>query len=134
MEIQRLKDAALCALKFIEIYSGKNFQTKRYKALKALADLTLADLEKGKQANECAYNAYEINEQISGKFTKEESDKRNVNRYLKDLSKQLPSHEDILKVRATENNLTAIPSYEFLFESWWRIRELLYALYYTHRA
>lgn len=113
MEIQRLKDAALCALKFIEIYSGKNFQTKRYKALKALADLTLADLEKGKQANECAYNAYEINEQISGKFTKEESDKRNVNRYLKDLSKQLPSHEDILKVRATENNLTAIPSYNF---------------------
>ena len=113
METQRLKDAALCALKFIDIYSGKNFQTKRYKALKALSELTLRDLKNGKQANECAYNAYEINEQISGKFTKEDSDKRNANRYLKDLSKQLPLHEDILKVRAKENNLTAIPGYNF---------------------
>jgi len=113
METQRLKDAALCSLKFLEIYSGKNYQTKRYKALKALAELTLSDLKKGKKVKECAYNAYEINEHISGKFTKEDSDKRNVNRYLKELSKQLPLHKDIMQVRAKENNLTATPGYKF---------------------
>ena len=51
MEKQQLKDAAICALKFLEKYSGEGAKTKRYQALKALAELTLADLENGKKAN-----------------------------------------------------------------------------------
>ena len=113
MEKQSLKDAALCAIKFIDKYSGAGAKTKRYEALKALAELTLADIENNKQDNECEYTALQVLEKIKGKYSNEDTDKRSVNRYLKELGKELSSHEDMLKSIAIENSFTAIPSYDF---------------------
>lgn len=114
MEKQLLKDAAMCAIKFLEKYSGEGAKTKRYQALKALAELTLADLENGKEENECNYTAYDVLNKIQGtKYSAEESKKPRANQYLKDLTKHLPSHNDMLKNIAIENSLTAIPSYDF---------------------
>jgi hypothetical protein len=114
MEKRPLKDAALCAIKFIEIYSGTGAKTKRYQALKALAELTLTDLESGKEESKCNYTAYDVLSTIQGtKFSAEESKKPRANQYLKDLTKHLSSHNDMLKEIAMENGLTAIPSYDF---------------------
>lgn len=114
MEKRLLKDAALCAIEFTEKYSGKDAKTKRYQALKALADLTLTDLENGKEESECNYTAYDVLDTIQGtKYSAEESKKPRANQYLKDLTKHLPSHNDMLKDIAMENGLTAIPSYDF---------------------
>ena len=49
MEKQLLKDAASCAIEFTKKYSGKDAKTKRYQALKSLADMTVADLKDGKK-------------------------------------------------------------------------------------
>ncbi|MDD5581275.1 MAG: hypothetical protein PHY16_18650 [Methylobacter sp.] len=113
MKNQALKDAAQCAIKFVENYSGTGAKTKRYQALRALAELTLTDLENGKPNGPCEYTAYDVLEKIKGKYSKEETDKRSINRYLKELEEQLPSHEEMLKDIAAENQLTAIPSYYF---------------------
>lgn len=114
MEKQLLKDAALCALRFVEKYSGTGAKTKRYQALKALAELTLVDLENGKKESECNYTAYAVLDKMLGtKFSAEESKKPRANQYLKDLTKHLPPHNDMLKEIAMENGFTAIPSYDF---------------------
>jgi hypothetical protein len=114
MEKRVLKDAALCAIKFIEIYSGTGAKTKRYQALKALAELTLADMENGKEESKCTYTAYDVLDKIQGaKYSAEESKKPRANQYLKDLAKHLSSHNDMLKAIAIENGLTAIPKYDF---------------------
>lgn len=113
MEKKLLKDAALCAIKFVEIYTGTDAKTKRYQALKALAELTLADLDGGRNEEECEYTAFEVLEKITSKYSNEETDKRNVNRYLRELSKNLSSHEEMLKDIANENKFLAYPSYNF---------------------
>ncbi|MGZ8222925.1 MAG: hypothetical protein ACXW1Z_19450 [Methylobacter sp.] len=113
MDSKQLKDAALCALKFIEIYSGRDAKTLRYKALKAISISTVDDLGKGKSGMECRYTAFHIFHTITGKNSFEDSDKRNVNRYLTDLHENLPKHNEMLKQIAIENSLTAIPSYDF---------------------
>ncbi|WP_157197945.1 MULTISPECIES: hypothetical protein [Methylomonas] len=113
MDSDQLKDAALCALKFIEIYTGKDAKTKRYKALRALADMTLNDLERGKSDTECKYTAQDIFLSVTSSKSFEDSDKRNVNRFLKDLHDALPTHEAMLKQIAIDNNFVAIPTYNF---------------------
>lgn len=113
MKQEHLKDAALCAIKFVEKYRGKDAKTKRYQALNALAELTLADLESGKEEQECEYRALKLLEKIKVNYADDESKKRNVNRFLKELTQHLPSHEEMLKDLAKENNLSAIPSFDF---------------------
>ncbi len=113
MSTSQLKDAALCALKFIEIYTGKDAKTKRYKALKVLAEKTLNDLDSGKSCDECRYTAQDVFFSVSSSKTFEDSDKRNVNRILKDLHEVLPSHGEMLKQIAIQNNYAAIPTYDF---------------------
>jgi hypothetical protein len=113
MDSDQLKDAALCALKFVELYTGKDAKTKRYKALKALAEMTLKDLDKGKSVTECKYTAQDVFLCVTSSKSFEDSDKRNVNRFLKDLHDVLPTHEAMLKQIAIDNNLVAIPTYNF---------------------
>ena len=48
MEKQLLKDAALCAIRFLESYRGKELVYKTLQALKAIAELTEADLDNGR--------------------------------------------------------------------------------------
>jgi hypothetical protein len=113
MDSDQLKNAALCALKFVEIYTGKGAKTRRYQALKALAEMTLKDLDRGKSGNDCRYTAQDIFHKVKSSDSFEDSDKRNVNRFLKELHDVLPSHEAMLKQIAIDNKLTAIPAYDF---------------------
>lgn len=113
MEKKLLKDAALCALKFVETYTGNDAKTKRYKALKALAELTLADLDAGKPVQECEYLVLDILEKTKAQYTDYESGKSSINRHLKELTKKLPSHEEMLKDLAKENKYSSIPSFDF---------------------
>jgi hypothetical protein len=74
----------------------------------------LTDLENDKEERECNFTAYAVlDKMLEAKYSAEESKKPRANQYLKDLTKHLPSHNDMLKEIALENGLTAIPSYDF---------------------
>jgi hypothetical protein len=113
MDTKHLKDAALCALKFVEIYTGDGSRTQRYKALKALAQRALDDLDAKKIESEYGCTAYDMSVIVTGRTAFDDSEKKNINRILKDLQKHLPEHSEMFKQIALEYNYSAIPSYSF---------------------
>lgn len=115
MTKKELENAANCALVFCDTYTGEDSNTRKYKALEALASLTLNDLKNGKSAKECQYTVYDIYDEITGTESRpgDENTRNKVNRYLSDLEKKLPKNIVMLHQLATENQLSHIPGYNF---------------------
>ncbi len=113
-EVQ-LENAANCARVFCSKYNGPRYKNNMYRVLDALATLTLRDLNEGKDASDCQYTVFDINEEMTGRTDelREEATKKRLNKHLRALDDVLPSHIVNLNEYAAEEQLTHIPSYSF---------------------
>ncbi|MCX7068205.1 MAG: hypothetical protein NTW85_11000 [Methylococcales bacterium] len=121
MEKQELiENAAKCALNFLEGYSSADNifysyvdnKIYAYQAFKALAELTLADLNTGKSVEECRYDAMRIAGKIQKEWDKEDKEKimKVVKGYMKTLIDRISDHTDSFIEIAGKNNLLVIPT------------------------
>jgi hypothetical protein len=78
-----------------------------------MAQRALDDLHANKNESEYGYTAYDMSVIVTGRTTFDDSEKKNINRILKELQKHLPEHSEMLKQIALEYNYSAIPSYSF---------------------
>jgi hypothetical protein len=113
MENQKyMRDAAECALKFLDDYSLRNnslewFGDKNvyaYKMFRALAELTISDLDANKSPDKCKYKPTDI-----GKKSKISEDTKFVNRHLNNLINKYIQRHDFKEI-AEKYQLSAIPT------------------------
>jgi hypothetical protein len=115
MENQKyMRDAAECALKFLDDYSPRNnslewFSDKNvyaYKLFRALAELTISDLDANKSPDEYQYKPSEI-----GKKSRISDETKFVNRHLNNLiDDYIQRHDDNFRKIAEKYHLSAIPT------------------------
>jgi hypothetical protein len=111
-----IKNSAKCALKFLEEYSYTENMTCAYKAFKALAELTLKDLDAGASVEECRYDPFYIAQQMGENYVKETKEKtiNNAKNYLKKLMEAIAGHNDTFKTTAYKNKFTVTPSVKYI--------------------